>query len=309
MWKYIIKRILMLIPVLLGISVFVFLIMHLTPGDPAMLILGEHAPPEQLELLRKELGLDKRIEVQYWNWLKKAIRLDFGRSLRSNRPVTAIIAERLRYSAELAVLAICLAVAVGVPVGIISATKPNSIQDNILMVLALTGVAMPAFWQALILIIVFSVYLGWLPPSGRMGGWEYYILPTITLGTLSMASIARMTRSSMLEVIQQDYIRTAKAKGLSHWIVVCRHALRNALIPVVTVIGLQFGSLMAGAVLTETIFAWPGIGRLVVEAINNKDFPLVQGTIMTFALIYAVINLIIDILYAYLDPKLRTIYE
>lgn len=309
MSAYIIRRLLLVIPVLIGISIFVFLIMHLTPGDPARLMLGESAPLEQLEKLREELGLNDPLPVQYFNWLKKAVRMDFGRSLRSKKLVTAEIMERLPATAELAVLAVAISVAVGIPVGILSASKPNSFFDNVAMLAALSGVGMPAFWQGIMFILIFSVWLGWFPSSGRMGGMEYYILPALTLGTRSMASIARMTRSSMLEVLQQDYIRTATAKGLPRFRVVFVHALRNALIPVVTMIGLQFGGLMAGAVLTETIFAWPGIGRLVVEAINNKDFPVVQGTIMTFAIMYALINLIVDVLYAFLDPRLRARYN
>lgn len=309
MLRYIIRRLLLVIPVLIGISIFVFLIMHLTPGDPARLMLGESAPTEQLEQLREELGLNDSLPVQYFRWLRKAMRLDFGRSLRSRKLVTEEIMARLPATAELAVLAVTISVLIGVPVGILSASKPNSLFDNVAMVGALSGIGMPAFWQGIMFILIFSVYLEWFPSSGRMGGWEYYILPAFTLGTRSMASIARMTRSSMLEVLQQDFIRTATAKGLARFRVIFVHALRNAMIPVVTMIGLQFGGLMAGAVLTETIFAWPGIGRLVVEAINNKDFPLVQGTIMTFALVYALVNLIVDVLYAFLDPRLRVRYN
>ena len=309
MFRYIIRRLLLVIPVLIGISIFVFLIMHLTPGDPARLMLGESAPAEQLEALREELGLNDPLPVQYFNWLKKAVRLDFGRSLRSKKLVTDEILSRLPATAELAFLAVGIAVLVGIPVGILSATRPNSLFDNIAMIGALSGIGMPAFWQGIMFILIFSVWLGWFPSSGRMGGLEYYVLPALTLGTRSMASIARMTRSSMLEVLQQDFFRTANAKGLSRFKVVFVHALRNALIPVVTMIGLQFGSMMAGAVLTETIFAWPGIGRMIVEAINNKDFPLVQGTIMTFAVMYALINLVVDVTYAFLDPRLRVRYN
>lgn len=309
MWRYIIRRLIMLIPVLIGISIFVFLLMYFTPGDPALLMLGEGAPKEQLEALRESMGLNKPVYVQYFNWLKNAVRGDLGRSLRSKKLVTAEIMDRLPATTELALAAVTFAVVVGVPVGILSATRPNSWFDNIAMVGALTGVGMPVFWQGIMLILIFSVYLGWLPSSGRMGGIEHLILPMITLGTASTASIARLTRSAMLDVMQQDYIRTARAKGLPRRTVTFRHALRNALIPVVTMVGLQFGGLMSGAVLTESIFAWPGIGRMVVEAINNKDFPLVQGTIMTFALIYALVNLIVDVAYAFLDPRLRLIYE
>lgn len=309
MWRYILRRLLMLIPVLFGISIFVFLLMYFTPGDPAVLMLGEGAPPEQLEALREAMGLNDPFYVQYYRWLRNAVRGDLGRSLRSKKLVTEEILDRLPATTELAVAAVAFAVIVGVPVGILSATKPNSWFDNLAMVAALTGVGMPVFWQGIMLILIFSVHLRWLPSSGRMGGLEYLILPAITLGTASTASIARLTRSAMLEVLQQDYIRTARSKGLPRRMVTFRHALCNALIPVVTMIGLQFGGLMSGAVLTETIFAWPGIGRMIVDAINNKDFPLVQGTIMTFALMYALVNLIIDVTYALLDPRLRLVYE
>lgn len=309
MWRYILRRLLMLIPVLIGISIFVFFLIHLTPGDPAQLMLGEGAPAHQLEALRESMGLNDPIHVQYLNWLKKAARLDFGRSLRSKKMVTTEILDRLPATTELALAAVSFAVLVGVPIGVLSASKPNSWFDNVAMVGALTGVGMPVFWQGIMLILIFSVSLPWFPSSGRMGGLQYLVLPAITLGTASTASIARLTRSAMLDVLQHDYIRTARSKGLPRLAVIIRHALRNALIPVVTMIGLQFGGLMSGAVLTETIFAWPGIGRMVVEAINNKDFPLVQGTIMAFALIYALVNLAVDVTYAFLDPRLRLLYE
>lgn len=309
MWRYILRRLIMLIPVLIGISIFVFLLMHITPGDPALLMLGEHAPKAQLEALREDMGLNNPIHIQYFNWLKKAVRLDFGRSLRSKKLVTTEILDRLPATSQLALAAVMFSVLVGVPVGVLSASKPNSWFDNLAMVGALTGVGMPVFWQGIMLILIFSVTLSWFPSSGRMGGWQYLVLPAITLGTASTASIARMTRSAMLEVLQHDYIRTARSKGLSGRVVLLRHAMRNALIPVITMIGLQFGGLMSGAVLTESIFAWPGIGRMVVEAINNKDFPLVQGTIMAFALIYALVNLVVDVAYAFLDPRLRLLYE
>ncbi len=299
----------MLIPVLIGISIFAFLMIHLTPGDPARLMLGEGAPTEQLEALRTRMGLDQPLPVQYVTWLGSALQLDFGRSLRSNKPVILELRERLPATIELALAAVAIALAIGIPVGVISAVKPNSIFDNVAMVGALAGVGMPPFWQGIMLILIFSVSLGWLPSSGRMGGVEYIILPAITLGTAATASVARMTRSTMLEVLSQDYIRTARSKGLSRGRVIIRHALRNALIPVITIVGLQFGFLMAGAVLTETIFAWPGIGRMMVEAINAKDFPIVQGTIMMFAVMYAFINLVVDIAYAFLDPRLRTQYN
>lgn len=309
MGQFILKRLLMLIPVLFGVSLIVFSIMHLTPGDPALLMLGEHAPPEQLANLREQLGLNDPVPVQYVRWVSRAVQLDLGRSLRSNKPVIEEIFERLPATAELALLAVLLAAAIGIPAGVISAVRPNSWLDNSLTVGALAGVSMPVFWQGLMLIIIFSVSLDWLPASGRLGGWQYLVLPVITLGTSAAASITRMTRATMLETIQQDYVRTARAKGLSDRRTIYRHALRNALIPVVTIIGLELGGLMAGAVITETIFAWPGIGTLAVDAIRSRNFPVVQGVVMTFAISYVLINLIVDLLYAFLDPRLRVRYN
>src|SRR5690606_18376119 len=257
MAQFILKRILVLVPVLLGVSVIVFALLYLTPGDPALLMLGEHAPPEQYRALREKLGLDDPVHIQYLRWLWRAVQLDLGDSIRSSRPVVEEIVERIPGTVELAVLSVLLATFIGIPAGVISATRPNSWLDNIFTVLALGGVSMPVFWQALMLIIIFSVNLGWLPPSGRLGGWEYFVLPVVTLGTSAAASITRMTRATMLEAIHEDYVRTARAKGLDERRVIYRHALRNALLPVVTVIGLEFGNLMAGAVITETIFAWP----------------------------------------------------
>ncbi|OUM98300.1 MAG: peptide ABC transporter [Firmicutes bacterium ZCTH02-B6] len=309
MAQFVLKRFLMLVPVVLGVSVIVFGLLYLTPGDPALLMLGEHAPQEQYLALREKLGLDLPVHIQYFRWLGRAVQLDLGDSIRSSRPVIEEIASRLPGTAELAFLAVLLATLIGIPAGVISATRPNSWLDNIFTVLALGGVSMPVFWQGLMLIIIFSVYLGWLPPSGRLGSWEYFVLPVITLGTSAAASITRMTRATMLEAIHEDYVRTARAKGLNERRVIYRHALRNALLPVVTVIGLEFGNLMAGAVITETIFAWPGIGRLAVDAIRTRDYPVVQGVVMTFAVSYVLINLIVDLLYAYLDPRLRVRYH
>lgn len=309
MGRFILRRLLAMIPIMVGVSLLVFAILHLTPGDPAMLMLGERATPEQYEALRQQLGLDDPYLVQYARWLGRAIQLDLGRSVRSNTPVAEEIVSRLSATGELALAAIVLAMAIGIPVGVISAIRPNSLMDGVFTVGALAGVSMPVYWQGLMLIIIFSVQLGWLPSSGRMGGWEYLILPAITLGTTAAGSITRMTRATMLETIRQDYIRTARGKGVSEGAVLFRHALRNALIPVVTVIGLEFGSLMAGAVITETIFAWPGLGSLAVDAIRTRDYPLVQGVILTFAVLYALINLVVDVLYAYMDPRLRVRYS
>lgn len=309
MIKYITRRVLLIVPVLLGVSVIVFGIMHLTPGDPAILMLGEAAPEAEYEALRERLGLNEPIHVQYGLWLGRMVQLDFGRSIRSGRPVVAEISSRLPATIELAVLATLLAIVIGVPLGVVSANRPNSVVDHSATVAAFGGLAMPVFWQGLMMILIFSVWLGWLPSSGRLGGWSYYILPTLTLGTSAIAAITRMTRSTMLETLNQDYVRTARSKGVFERKIIYRHALRNAMIPVVTVIGLQFGTLLSGAVITETIFSWPGIGRLAVDAIRSKDFPVVQGVVMVFAIMYALVNLFVDVLYAYLDPRLKTRYS
>ncbi len=309
MFKFILRRLLLMIPVLLGVSVIVFGIMFLTPGDPAVMMLGEAAPQAEVEALRVRLGLDQPAHVQYVRWLGRMVQLDLGRSIRSSRPVTNEIGQRLMPTIELAVLATLLAIAIGVPLGVVSATRRDSLIDHAATVVAFVGLAMPVFWQGLMMIILFTLMLDWLPASGRFGGWQYYVMPVVTLGTSAIASITRMTRSQMLETLSQDYVRTARSKGLKRQNVVYSHALRNALIPVVTVIGLQFGGLLSGAVITETIFNWPGVGRLAVEAINARDMPVIQGVVMAFAVMYALVNLITDVLYAYLDPRLRTRYS
>ena len=308
MIQYIVRRILLLIPILLGVTVIVFGIMYLTPGDPAILMLGENAPERELEAIRERLGLNEPPHVQYVVWIGNVLQGDFGRSIRSNRPVTSEIRQRLPATIELALLATALAIVVGVPLGVLSANRPNTVVDHVATVLAFGGLAMPVFWQGLMMILIFSVWVNWLPPSGRLGGWMYYVMPTVTLGTSAIAAITRMTRATMLEALGQDYVRTARSKGLPPRLVTYRHALSNAMIPVVTVIGLQFGALLSGAVITETIFSWPGIGRLAVDAIRSKDFPVVQGVVMVFAIVYALVNLFTDVLYAYLDPRLKTRY-
>ncbi len=308
MLQFIIKRILMIVPVLLGVSIIVFSIIELTPGDPVSLMLGERAPIEQREALRERLGLNDPAPVRFVNWLGGVVTLDLGRSIRSNRMVTQEITARMGPTFELAVLATAIAVIVGIPIGVISATRPNSIADHLFTFGSFLGLAMPVFWQALVMILLFAYVLGWLPASGRGGSWEYYVLPAVTLGTSAIASITRMTRSTLIEALGQDYVRTARAKGVASRRVVYLHALRNAMIPILTVIGLQFGGLLAGAVITETVFSWPGLGSLAVDAIRSKDFPVVQGVILVFALAYAVVNLIVDVLYAYLDPRLRVRY-
>ncbi len=308
MLQFIIKRVLMIIPVLLGVSVIVFGIIELTPGDPVTMMLGEMAPIEAQEALRERLGLNDPAPVRFVTWLSGVVTGDWGRSIRSNRLVTDEITARMGPTFELAALATLIAVVIGIPVGVISATRPNSIVDHIFTFTSFLGLAMPVFWQALVMMLLFSYTLDWFPASGRGASWRYYVLPAVTLGTSAIASITRMTRSTLIESLNQDYVRTARAKGVVENRVTYRHALRNALIPIVTVIGLQAGGLLAGAVITETIFAWPGIGRLAIDSIRSKDFPVVQGVILVFSLTYAIVNLIVDVLYAYLDPRLRVRY-
>ncbi len=309
MWKYMAKRLLALIPVLIGVSILVFLLIHITPGDPALLMLGERAPEDQLESLREEMGLNDPIPVQYFNWASDVLRGDLGRSLRSRRPVATEVWHRLPNTLSLGLAAALVALSVGIPAGVISAARPNSWLDNILTGITFTAVGMPVFWTGIMLILLFSVVLGWLPSSGMEWDIRNFILPTIALASVTTATITRITRSSMLDVLKEDYVRTARAKGVAERVVIYKHALRNALIPVVTIMGLQFGRLLAGAVLTETVFAWPGMGRLIVGAIRQNDFPLVQGSILIFALSYALANTFVDFMYAYLDPRLQTKYD
>lgn len=309
MHKYIAKRLVMLIPVMLGVSFIVFTLMYLTPGDPAKIMLGESAPKEEVAKLREELGLDDPFLVRYGRYVKDAVvHQDIGRSYTTKRPVTDEIMSRFPSTLKLAGLGVLLAIAIGIPTGIISATKQYSIFDQVSMVAALIGVSMPNFWQGLMLILLFSVKLGWLPASG-FTSLKHMILPAITIGTSSAATITRMTRSSMLEVVRQDYIRTARAKGQVESVVINSHALKNALIPILTVIGLQFGGLLGGAVLTESIFSIPGVGRLMVDSIKSRDFPIVQGGVLFIAITFSVINLLVDILYAFVDPRIKSQYK
>lgn len=308
MHKYIIKRLLYLIPVIIGVTFIVFTIMHFTPGDPAQLILGESAPQAAVDKLREDMGLNDPFLIQYFNFLKNAVKGDFGTSYTTKVAVFDEVFSRFPATLKLTVAGMLIAIVIGIPVGIISATKQYSITDNVTMILALLGVSMPNFWLGLMLILLFSVKLGVLP-SGGDSGFLSLILPAITLGTSVAAIITRMTRSSMLEVVRQDYIRTARAKGVPEKDVINKHALKNALIPIVTVIGLQFGYLLGGAVLTETVFSWPGIGRLMVEAIRKKDSPVVLASVVFLSITFSVVNLFIDILYAYLDPRIKSQYQ
>lgn len=309
MHKYIAKRLLMLIPVIIGVSFLVFFIMAMAPGDTAKAILGEDAPVEALEALREELGLNDPVPVRYVNYMKGLLHGDLGESYKSGRPVFDEIMERFPATLELSFWGMLFAVALSIPIGIISATRQYSVLDSVSMVFALLGVATPNFWLGLMLIIAFALHLGWLPSGGNTAGFASLILPVITLGTGCMANITRTTRSSMLEVIRQDYIRTAKAKGVSKNKVINKHALKNALIPVVTVIGLQFGSLLGGAVLTETVFSWPGIGTYLITSIKAKDTNAVLGTVIFFSICFSIVNLVVDILYAYIDPRIKSKYK
>lgn len=303
MGRFIARRLIMLIPVLIGVSIISFLILHLAPGDPAELLAGEEATEEDIMMVRHELGLDKPLWMQYFMFLK-GIAMGDLKSLKFSMPVMDVIRPRLFNTLELSLASIFIAIVVGIFAGVMSAIHRYTWIDYLSTVGALLGVSMPVFWWGLILILVFSVNLGILP-SGGMGGIRHLILPAIVLGTASTAIIARMTRSSMLDVLKQDYINTARAKGLLEKVIIYRHALRNALIPTVTVVGLQFGYMLAGAVLTETVFSWPGVGRLLVEAILFRDFPVVQSALLIVAIMFVLVNLIVDILYAFLDPRIR----
>ncbi|HWR45730.1 nickel ABC transporter permease [Sporomusa sp.] len=309
MIRYVLRRMLFLIPVLFGVTFIVFTLMYITPGDPAKLILGEQASPETIQAMREEMGLDQPYLVQYYNYVKKAIlQQDIGRSYVTNRPVLQEIMGVFPATFKLATSAMLVAILIGIPIGIISAIRQYSIFDTVSMLIALLGVSMPVFWLGLLLIILFTVKLGWLPASG-FSSVKHMILPALALGAMTAAIVTRMTRSSMLEVIRQDYIRTARAKGQKESVVVLKHALGNALIPIIAVIGLQFGQLLGGAVLTESIFSIPGVGRLMVDSIKMRDFPVVQGGVLFIAISFSMINLLVDLLYAYVDPRIRSQYK
>ena len=307
--RYILNRILMMIPVLLGVSLVVFSMIFIAPGDPARIILGDTASEEAVQELREEMGLNDSFVKQYVRYIKNiVIKGDLGTSYITQRSVTAEIADRWPTTMLLAVMSVILGTFIGIPAGIISATRQYSILDNLAMILALIGVSMPNFWQGLMLIIVFSIHLAWLPASGFYGP-IYWILPVITIGTGTAATITRMTRSSMLEVIRQDYITTARSKGNKESTVIMKHALKNALIPIITVIGLQLGRGLGGAILTESIFSIPGIGKLMVDSIKARNYPVVQGGVLFIAIAFSFINLFVDILYAYADPRIKSQYS
>jgi ABC-type dipeptide/oligopeptide/nickel transport system permease component len=302
---YVGRRILAVVPVLFGVTLAVFSMLFLVPGDPVKIMLAEFVTtPDQIAQMRAQLHLDEPVLKQYGRFVANALRGDLGVSIRSRRPVAAEITENIGSTGQLALASMVVAIGLGVPLGLLAALGRNSWLDVAAMVVALLGVAMPSFWLGFLLIFVFSLHLGWLPATGG-GDLLHLVMPAVALGMIAAAIIARLTRSSMLEVLGQDYVRTARAKGLGSASVIVRHALRNALIPVVTVFGLQFGNLLAGAVIVETVFSRPGLGRLIVGGILAKDFPLVQGTVLFVAAAYVLINVVVDVAYAYVDPRIR----
>jgi peptide/nickel transport system permease protein len=316
MGKYVAKRIIQVIPTLFFVILTAFLLMKLIPGDPAMILLGPQARAEDIARFRQQLGLDRPLPVQFLIYLKRVLTGDLGTSLVYRQSVLSLILERLPVTVTLSLCALVIAVSIGIPAGVMAAMKHNSFIDLLVTILALMGLSIPIFWFGMMLIIVFSLELGWLPAVGlgdpTKGLWDvvsHFILPSLALGILSTGTIARFTRSSVLEVLNQDYIRTAYAKGLRRSLILYRHALRNALVPVITVIGLQLGNLLAGAVLTETVFALPGLGKLMVDGIFRRDYMLVQGEVLFTAILYIFVNLAVDIAYAFINPKIRQTYR
>ncbi len=312
MWTFVARRLLLMIPVVILVGILTFLLIRLIPGDPAAQMLGLDARPQEIEALRHKMGLDKPIYTQFFIWAGRVLQGDLGDSIFLNQPVSVAIVEHLECTMSLALVALTYALLVAVPIGVIAAVKQNAWQDKLVMAFALFGVSAPSFWLGLVGIFVFAVYLGWFPSQGYemlrdgMRQWLWFIaLPALSLGVQTAALIARMTRSSTLEVLRQDYIRTARAKGLVERAVVLKHALKNGLIPVLTVVGMTLGQLLGGAVITETVFSLPGIGQLVITAIKNRDYPMVQGVIMFIAMTYVCVNLLVDILYGWLDPRIK----
>ncbi|MBV8839733.1 MAG: ABC transporter permease [Alphaproteobacteria bacterium] len=305
MIAFLTNRLLQAIPVLFGVSLTVFLMLHLIPGDPAALIAGNDATTADVENVRQSLGLDRPLPAQYVSFVGKALTGDFGKSFRTGRPVLAEVLPRYVNTLALGAIALAIAVLIGMASGIVSAVKRHTVFDNGALLLSLAGVSMPTFFLGLLLMLVFSVWLGWLPLSG-MDSWTHFILPAITLSTASVAIISRVMHASLIEVLNEDYVRTARAKGQRESVVIWRHAVRNALIPVVTVAGLQLGYLLGGAVVTETVFAWPGLGRLLVQSILARDFPVVQAAVLLLAVSFVAINLATDLIYGLLDPRISS---
>ncbi|MBI4278402.1 MAG: ABC transporter permease [Armatimonadetes bacterium] len=304
MWQYIARKLLIAVPTLLAVSLIVFTVIRLIPGDPARILAGDFATPETVAEIRAQWGLDRPLPVQYGVYLTRLVRGDLGRSIVSGQPVRREIVRRYQVTVGLAVLGSLVAIAMGVLAGVMGATRPYTAWDYGAMALALTGVSTPIFWSGLLLILLFAVTLNWLP-SGGVGSPTHYVLPAVSLGYFTAGVVARQARSSLLEVLGQDYVRTARAKGLGERAVVYHHALRNSLIPVITVIGIQFGRMLGGAILTETVFSLPGMGSYLILAIGQRDYPVVQGVVLTFAASFVLINLAVDMGYAFLDPRIR----
>jgi peptide/nickel transport system permease protein len=311
MGRYVVRRLLQTIPVLFGVSLLAFAIMHVVPGDPVRLIAGPDAPEEVVQRIRVQLGLDRPLHQQYLSFLGRALQGDLGRSLRSRAPVTDEVLGRFPATLELTTVSMLVAVAVGIPLGLVAAVRRSTWIDYLAMGTSLSTLSLPIFWVGIVAIWLFSLQLGWFPVSGRGGpvwewnGLRHIALPALTLATASVAIISRLTRSGMLDVLGREFITTARAKGVSPLGVVGKHALKNALIPVVTVVGLQYGFLLGGAVVTETIFAWPGVGRLAMTSILQRDYPVVQGCVLLVAVLFVLINLAVDLLYSWLDPRIR----
>jgi peptide/nickel transport system permease protein len=312
MTAYILRRLVLLLPVILIVGIVVFALVHLTPGDPAGVILGDSATPEALENLREQLGLNDPLPIQFVHWFGGVLRFDFGESIFIGEPVTRALLDRAQPTILLTVYAMLIQIAIGVPAGVISAVRHNSIVDRLFTVLAISGAAIPTFFLGILLILFFAVRLNWLPSGGYApltedpgAHFKGMAMPAFSLGFSSAGLLARLVRSSMLDVMREDYVRTALAKGLPMRLVVVRHALRNALIPALTVIGTSVGALLGGAVVTETVFTIPGMGRLVVQSIARRDYPVIQGAVMVIAMTYVIVNLIVDLLYVYIDPRVR----
>jgi len=302
--RFLLRRLLLTVPVLLGVATLVFSLIHLIPGDPAQVMLGDAAAPEDVAALRQRLGLDHPLYVQYASFLGGLVRGDLGTSLRTEQPVVSAIAERMPATFELALASMAIALLVAIPLGIVAAVNAGTSADHAVTTVALLGISMPNVWLGPLLAIVFSIGLGWFPVSGR-GTAAHLVLPAITLGAPLAALLARITRASVIEELRELYVLAARARGVSRSRSILTHAFRNSLIPIVTVLGLQFGSLLTGAVITETIFAWPGVGRLLIQSINFRDYPLVQGCILLIAISYVTMNLLVDVLYGFLDPRIR----
>jgi len=312
MVAYVLRRLFGVIPVLILVGLIAFLLIHIVPGDPALIMLGNDASPKQLEALRGQLGLDRSLPAQFALWLGQVLHGNLGDSFFLSRPVTQALLERLPATLQLAALSFVFSLIIGVPAGLLAAVRQNTWRDQLIMTAAVGGVSIPNFWLGLAMIMVFSVQLGWLPSGGYVPLWEDFwqglrilILPSISLGLMQAALIARMARSSMLDVLRQDYVRTARAKGQTSSLVILKHALKNAMIPIITTIGTAFGVLLGGAVVVEIVFTYPGLGRLVVLAVQRRDYPLVQGALLLTAVIYVLVNLAVDLLYGVFDPRIR----